>query len=188
MRRTVIAIVVFMVIAGILHAETSSDTLEILPAPGRKSEVLAVGLSLGATLIPCTIGYSVESEENNVGFWSLIVPGITIGPSVGHFYANQWKRGLTTAGLRLGILGAGIIWFHLATESDGSLWDRFDDAVIIGGATAIALGAHALYDIAAAQESAKKYNEMLETSGKTLIIPRIDPHHKRCGISFFYCF
>lgn len=184
MRKIVKTIVVFMFAAGMFYAD---DSLEIPNIPGQKSGVVAVGLSLGATLIPCVVGISVESEENDVGFWSLIVPGITVGPSVGHLYASQWKRGLTTAGLRLGILGAGIIAFHLATDN-GDILDRFEDAMIVGGATTIALAAHALYDIATAQESAKKYNESLTTSGKAYIVPRIDAKNKCYGVSFVYSF
>ncbi len=184
----IVAVLAVFVSAWILYADADNDSLGIKDVPGQKSEVVAVGLSLAATAIPITAGFLVESDENNVAVWTLMVPGIIVGPSVGHFYANQWRRGLITTGVRLGILGAGIIAFNVAVSDDEDSWDEFGDALSVGGITIIALTVHALYDIAVAQESTKKYNESLKTSGKAFIIPRIDPKDNRCGVSFVYCF
>ncbi|KPK73226.1 hypothetical protein AMJ87_02420 [candidate division WOR_3 bacterium SM23_60] len=183
-----IVVVVIFVLAGILYASAGNDSLGITNVPGQKSEVVAVGLSLVTTVVPITAGFFVESEENDVGFWTLIAPGIIVGPSVGHSYANQWGRGLTTAGLRLGILGAGIIGLNLAVSEDDDISGRFGDALYVAAATILALSVHALYDIAVAQESARKYNESLKASGKALIIPRVDPKNKSCGVSLVYYF
>lgn len=190
----IVAVAAVFVSAWILCADADSDSLGIKDVPGQKSEVAAVGLSLAATVVPVTAGIFVvnkgESEENDVGwgFWALVVPGITVGPSAGHFYANQWRRGLITTGVRLGILGAGIIAFNVVTSDDEGFLDNFGDALAVGGITTIALTVHALYDIAVAQESAKKYNESLRTSGKALLIPRIDPKDKGYGVSLVYSF
>ena len=80
-----------------------------------KSETIALTWSLGTTITSIAGGIALisfqSSTEANLfnrkvlpaaGF-SLVVFGGYIAPSTGHFYANQWHRGLGFMGLRAGI-------------------------------------------------------------------------------------
>ncbi len=68
----------------------------------RKSGVTAFMLSLGATVGPMVLGVAVEEADlgSNAAVL-LFTGGLVVGPSVGHWYAEQNERGWLTAGLRL---------------------------------------------------------------------------------------
>jgi hypothetical protein len=88
---------------------TSSSSLE----SQRKHYDSALLWSLGATAIPIYAG--IEADKNGEGFLAglLIATGVIIGPSVGHFYAEQEKRGILTISLRASI---AIVSLALATD------------------------------------------------------------------------
>jgi hypothetical protein len=62
----------------------------------QKSPGVALGLSLGSTVVPMVAGVGL----NNGGGAALFLAGAIVGPSVGHFYAGQVLRGLGTMALR----------------------------------------------------------------------------------------
>ncbi len=65
----------------------------------RKSPALAFMLSWGATFTPIFLAAEFGVEDLGVAY--LILSGaVVLGPSVGHWYAEQYSRGLLTAGLR----------------------------------------------------------------------------------------
>ena len=65
-----------------------------------KSPRTALLWSAGATFIPMVVGPLLQND----GYWAaLVIPAVLIGPSTGHFYANQKKRGLTTVVARFGL-------------------------------------------------------------------------------------
>lgn len=66
-----------------------------------KSPRTAALLSVGWTAAPVLAG-TVAGIESEVGVL-MIASGIVLGPSAGHWYAGRTVRGLTTAGLRLGL-------------------------------------------------------------------------------------
>lgn len=65
-----------------------------------KSPGVAFLWSLGATAIPPLLGGALADGTLE---GTLIVSGITIGPSAGHFYAKRYSRGLLTSALRIGL-------------------------------------------------------------------------------------
>ncbi len=65
-----------------------------------KSPGVAFLWSLGATAIPPLLGGAL-TDGTLEGI--LIVSGITLGPSAGHFYAKRYSRGLLTSALRIGL-------------------------------------------------------------------------------------
>ena len=136
-----------------------------------KSEALAVGLSLGATVIPIAVVYGTADDENSYWFLLPAFTGIVMGPSMGHFYAEQWGHGFRTVGVRLGICALGCMGMGLAAGTGGE--------IALG-----ALVAHALWDIAQAEKSAYKYNENITIR----IQPEINLKEKRYGIGFVYRF
>jgi len=76
-------------------------------AEARKTPSTALTWSLGTTLIPTLVGARImqstgDESGNRIGF-VLVAIGMGIGPSTGHIYAGQTKRGIVTAVLRLGL-------------------------------------------------------------------------------------
>ena len=74
-----------------------------------KSPGVAVLWSLGATAIPPLLGGAL-TDGTLEGI--LIVSGITLGPSAGHFYAKRYSRGLLTSALRIGLGALFISYFE----------------------------------------------------------------------------
>ncbi len=79
-----------------------------------KSEATALMWSLGSTATSIVGGIAlIRQYDSDAGTFkrkvlpitgtSLLIYGAYIGPSTGHFYANQWHRGLGFIGLRAGI-------------------------------------------------------------------------------------
>lgn len=64
----------------------------------KKSPGLALLWSLGATAMPPLLGGALtDGTLEDI----LVVSGITMGPSAGHFYSERYVRGLLTAALRI---------------------------------------------------------------------------------------
>ena len=62
----------------------------------QKSPGVALGLSLGSTVVPMAAGAGLRNGGGAVVF----LAGVIVGPSVGHLYAGQVWRGLGTMALR----------------------------------------------------------------------------------------
>lgn len=94
------------------------------PQGQEKSPQSALYWSLGATLIPVSIGLgglaipdsNTKSRIAILGFSS----GLIIGPSAGHWYAQQHSRGWKSLALRAGLAALGIASFYLAYAATGS--------------------------------------------------------------------
>lgn len=66
-----------------------------------KSGAAAFLWSLGATVAPVALGYRLALDgTSNEGGLLLMTGGMVLGPSVGHWYAEQAGRGWITVGLR----------------------------------------------------------------------------------------
>ncbi len=147
-----------------------------------KSEVVARNMSISATVIPCVLSLIVSSDDD-ARFW-LSLSGLVIGPSVGHFYAEQWSRGFTTAGIRLGL---GVVTVYTVATALGpgeDMWDAFGNIVLATGAAGIAIISHAMWDIAQTEKSVRKYNERI----KFEVQPEIDLQEGKYGIGVVYRF
>ena len=149
------------------------------PVIQEKSESKALYWSLGATLIPVAVAIigdtmvtvvdriqnTSESDSICVGF-SMVIGwpvGIVIGPSAGHWYAGNEKRGLKSIALRTGlsILSASAFGAGAFVRFGGNDLP----ANILFGASAVFAGGvltSAVYDIVTAPKSARLYNEKLK--------------------------
>jgi len=72
---------------------------------GRRSGAAALAISALATAVPIVLG-APTAHKSDLGV-GLMAAGVVLGPSAGHLYAGEYRRGLTTAGLRFGV-GASI--------------------------------------------------------------------------------
>lgn len=184
MRNRSIVFILLVLCVVRLHADNYNDTLGMSYEPVLKSPYVADGLALAATIIPIAIAYNTDFDHT----WWLAVSGLAIGPSVGHFYASQWGRGLTTAGLRTGLLAIGVNFTALTFAES-----FFSDISGIGGpfiAVASLIGAFglALYDLGTTEASVDKYNESIRAQGRSYFVPHIDFRGKRYGLTVVYHF
>ena len=93
--------------------------------------------------------------------------GIVIGPSAGHWYAGNTKRGLTSFAMRAGLsilsvsalVAGGIVGFGGNDLATHSLFGA--SAVFAGGVLT-----SAVYDIVTAPKSARLYNEKRKNHSK----------------------
>lgn len=118
---------------------------------------------------------------------SLAFAGLLLGPSAGHFYANQTGRGFKGIGIRLTIvLGTG---YYMSKSAEGL---HPDETVMIGGLGVLAGGTliliHGLYDMCIAPSSVRKYNESLMEGNSLRLVPEVDPVNENYGLSIVYNF
>jgi hypothetical protein len=128
--------------------------LSVAPAmaeEGPRDPDSALGQALGFTLGGAAIGGLVALREPLVGA-SVGVLALAIGPSSGHFYAEQWPRALGLTGARLG-LGVASLVLLVSADRDGCEGCWLPGA----GAGAAALGL-AILDIADAPAAARRAN------------------------------
>jgi len=166
-----------------LYANGLQGKLETSDDSKLKSPAVAVGLALGATIVPIAVGYSLDFDQT----WWLAASGLTLGPSAGHFYAQQWGRGLWTTGLRAGLLtfGVGITTLTLGESLfGGSSWG----GPILGITSLLAAFGLAIYDLGTTEESVEKYNASRKGYGRLNIMPYRDAANKGYGLSFVYNF
>lgn len=151
-----------------------------------KSEKTAVWWSVGTTAGLTGLGVLLtwQVEPRAIG-WGTFLSGVLIGPSAGHFYAQQWSRGLTSVGVRSGIAAIGLFASFTAATA-ATLSDDFSGsggtaAFLVTSGIVVALG---VGDVISTPESVRKYNRQLKLQLK----PEYDPMHKRFGIGVAYRF
>ncbi len=87
-------------VSGEEKAARLEGSLDLGPVPYR-SPSTAVWLSLGATVGLAGSGILLLNwEPTQPAGGVLLLSGISLGPSVGHFYTGHWGRGLLFAGAR----------------------------------------------------------------------------------------
>lgn len=149
-----IAVIVVLILGGTNFLEAQ-----------RKSTAVALGLSIGVPAMAAGLGAVTKSEL-------LLAVGLGVGPSLGHFYAEQ------------PILGA--IFASLCTASACAFflpkWSS--DAFAQTGRAYIGIGycVFTLVDLVLVPFSVHRYNRKLQ------IQPEIDAIEKRYGVSFVYHF
>lgn len=152
-----------------------------------KSEMSALSGSLLAATVPSVVGFKVADGGSESAGLALVVGGIVLGPSVGHFYAGQNRRGILGVAIRGGIL-AGATGIGCFLEKDASLDSEgfaLAYALIAGG---LVSSLHGVYDICAAPSSARKYNESLPKEKTVKLVPEIDLINENYGVSVVYNF
>ena len=89
--------------------------------PGLKSPTTAFLWSFLGTAVPAAVGawdvYRAESSDSWIP-GIMLVGGLAIGPSLGHFYADRPGRAWVGIGIRL-VAGAGIALAGLAATAEG---------------------------------------------------------------------
>jgi hypothetical protein len=151
-------------------AET--DTTIQVETTTRKSPSRAQLYSLGGTLVPVVLGAGMNKEMDDVRV-PLLAAGILVGPSAGHFYAENTTQALTGIGLRLGGVAIG---FRGLLENP--LGEGGEGLILVGGLTILTSG---VYDIFTAGGAARDYNE---THGlKAHVGPAVGPQGEQVGLS-----
>jgi hypothetical protein len=145
-----------------------------------KSTGLAMGLSLGVPLASFAAAGLIGGDAGGY----LAIVGFAVGPSTGHYYADQWNRGLLFTGLRCGI-GVLAILGGTAASGGGS---TPGPEVVFAYAGTIGVLVVTIIDVASVPKSVREYNESLKTAGAIHFIPRIDLKNERYGISVVYHF
>lgn len=139
------------------------------------------------TLIPVVVGV-IPGRSGQPYRGILAGVGIIAGPSAGHLYAHQWRRGLTGIGLRAGI-GAVVTSIVLSQVLGRDVGDINEPIVYTTIAVASgALLASVVYDITTAPASARRYNERIQTHGNVQFQPLVDLVEERIGLSLIYRF
>lgn len=158
-----------------------------------KSKTAAVMWSVGATIIPSALGILLTWSDEGASDWrtpcgwTMIIGGPIIGPSAGHFYAEQWFHGVKTAGARLALGGTGcissiVLAILIVKGVDPEDLDEWAISAIPTGLACIAVIGHGVYDIITVPRSVRKYNEKLQLG------PEINLKEKRYGIGVVYRF
>ena len=159
-----------------------------------KSSGNAVGRSLAATLLPSIpLLACMEAHDVNgyvaLGSILLSVSGFVIGPSAGHFYAENSARGKQSIGLRtvFALVGAAGAFTGIA-----NMMHEDFDAAKTGATIAIASGicilGSAAYDISTCPQSVEKYNQSIRDQGSLYFSPEINLKEERYGLSLTYRF
>ena len=141
-------------------APASGDSAGTHVVEGLRSPGKAVALSLFSTAIPAAAGISAASNSetrnghsDDTGAALMALAGLTIGPSVGHFYAGKPGR----AFLGIGIRFAAIVGLAVAV---GSSWDNPNAGSDGLAVASLAIGGASLVvDIVGAAKSARDKND-----------------------------
>lgn len=155
------------------------DTTIHVEAETRKSPARAQAASIGATLVPVFLGSVMGKKRDEVRI-PLLAGGFFIGPSVGHFYAENTGQALTGIGLRLGGTALGVLGLGVALNSslEGESGGGGSALLLIGGLTVLT---SAGYDIFTAGDAARDYNE---THGlKARVGPAVGPRGEQVGLA-----
>jgi hypothetical protein len=145
-----------------------------------KSPTRAQLYSLGGTLVPVVLGAAVDKERDDVRV-PLWIAGILVGPSVGHFYAENISQALTGMGLRLGggalgvLGGAAVLDAALGGDSSG---EGGAALILAGGLTILISGG---YDIFTADDAAREYNAAHGLNAQ--VAPTVGPCGEQAGLA-----
>ncbi len=114
----------------------------------------------------------------SLGGTALLTPvagvGLVIGPSFGHFYAENTGQGWTGIAIRTGSVGLVGVGSILALGGKKSGWNAMVLGVLGGGASAI-------YDIVTAPGAATDYNEAHNLSAQ--VAPTVGPRGEQAGLA-----
>ncbi|MCK4255376.1 hypothetical protein KAX35_00690 [candidate division WOR-3 bacterium] len=176
MRKIISIVIIVALLSGGLYSSEEQE------AKKPKSEKTAIALSFGATVVPF------------IGVWAfpppatrfLCVLGLTAGPSMGHFYARQWKRGLVTTGIRAVLVAGGVALFEHWYNA-GLSGETNEAEIYLVALTLIGIIGSALYDMGTAYSSVRKYNESIKKSN-VYLVPKIDMEKESYGVSLVHCF
>ncbi len=179
--------VLFLIVPSMAEAESMFEENFEREQNELKSGSTALLGSFALTAVPVFIGLTSSSGGSEDFGLSLAFAGLILGPSTGHFYANQPGRGLKGIGIRLAIaLGTG---YFMSKSAEGL---HPDETAMIGGLGVLGGGALILvlgiYDMCTTPSSARRYNESLINEAHLRLVPEVDPINKNYGLSMVYNF
>lgn len=159
-----------------------------------KNPGTAVGASLAGTLLPslpllaCATGHDVDGFVV-VGSVVLSVSGLIIGPSAGHFYAENSARGQKSMGLRtvFALVGVGGVLTGLANLCSED-YSAAKGGATIAVASGICILGSAAYDILTCPQSVEKYNQSIRNQGGLYLTPEMYLTNESYGLSLSYRF
>ncbi len=154
-----------------------------------KNSSTAVGASLAGTFLPslpllaCMGGRDVDGYIVT-GSIVLSLSGFIIGPSAGHFYAENSARGYKSIGLRtvFTLVGAGAAISAISSAPD------MEAGATIFIASGICILGSVAYDIFTCSNSVEKYNQSIRDQGGLYFSPEIDIQNESYGLSLSYRF
>ena len=151
-----------------------------------KSGKTALLGSFAATLAPIAAGGLLLSGGSEEFGLSLAFAGLLVGPSAGHFYAGQTKRGMTGMGIRLLVAAGGAYFISHSEEHhpDSGGWAFAYTGWIVGGVMLL----HGIYDICTTPSSVRKYNKSVLEESTLKVVPEVDPFNESYGLSVVYTF
>jgi hypothetical protein len=160
-----------------------------------KNPATAIGYSIGATLLPSipTLISLYSSEEGEVYVpvtsLALSLAGIIVGPSAGHFYAGNRKKGMSSIGFRSICFGVGALTllaggaFMLANmDADPTFF------FMVATSSGIAIAGSAILDILTCPNSVREHNQSVRGYNGIYLTPEIDLKYKNYGLSLGYKF
>ncbi len=129
--------------------------------PPAKSPSGALTYSLLGTFVPVCVGVGIgltgssssTGEEAQAAAVVVSAAGLLVGPSLGHFYAERWGRGLAGIGIRA--VGAAGVVGGIAMEWNNPEGDNSDG--IIAAGCGLILGS-IIWDVASAPHAARDWN------------------------------
>ena len=168
-------------------AESTSSTPEERPAArsGTRSPGLAVALSLGGTAALVGGGIALANEDGGGDglAQNLLMAGILAGPSLGYLYAGSIGRGLSSVGIRSGVLLGGSLLF-LATCSDVFTCGEDGAGTAIALLTLGGLAVSAIHDFTHVDDAARRRNEAARREARpgASVTPTVSPADGRLGL------
>ena len=168
-----------------VYDSTALDSLLINPRT-------ATSYSVFGTLFPAALGFGLISNSSGsngmgpLGGMSLGF-GLLVGPSMGHFYADNNKKGVNGLLVRLlgtGITAIGISQFEICLGTCGGSSDGNN-----GGAALLMLAGTGLYvgntivQWVTADNSAMEYNDQVRSNYKIGLAPYLDPTTNAKGLT-----
>ncbi len=175
MKKITVIIIVLIFFSGGLNAQEAQE--EKPEVRGKKSIVLAYGLSVGVPVLMVGGGYIITSSQagrpnEDIGFF-LIGLGAGVAPSIGHFYAGQSGRGCLF--LSLEILSATLFYAALRQGNP-------DAAIALGVSTGVLYGTTTIVSWTLIPSSISRYNKKLQMK------PEIDVKEGRYGLGITFRF
>ena len=143
-------------LVALLFAPNGSARAEEMP-PGYVSPQSATLFSFFGTAVPVATGMILSRDAGESGA-SLVLVGLVIGPSMGHFYSQRPGRALGGIALRgLAVAGLGAAFTAGWDNPSSELEMAFYGCAAVGAASVA-------FDVFGAAGSARKHNETLSAT------------------------
>jgi hypothetical protein len=143
---------------AIAPVENPLNPRVVFTYPGEKSAGAAIGWSSLGTIAPVALGLSAASLSDDATLpLILVLGGLTVGPSLGEFYAASPNRGLLGIGIRMA--GETLFLYSLALAAPGN--GGGSPPALIGLATYLGSAVFSFYN---ANASVQRYNSALRTA------------------------